>query len=291
MIFKIENEKLQVEINTLGAELWSMINKGDGVEHLWQGDISIWPRRSPVLFPHCGRLKGNTYKIDGEEYSSSIHGFARDYEHEVLDQSDTSITFLLNSNEETFKMYPYQFKLYSRYELEDNKLNYSFEVENCSDNEMLFSIGYHTGLMCPFDSTNTIEDYSLIFEKEETPIEILSDSEGFLTGEERVYFDNKKIIKLREKLFHNSIILSKLKSEHITLVEEGTGRSVKVNIKDFEYVVLWSMAENIKFICIEPWHGLPDMYNTKGNFHEKPGIKKISPGEQFTCTQTIEINR
>ena len=196
MIYKLENQQLEIEINSFGAELWFIINKSDRIEHLWQGDKSTWERRSPILFPYCGRLKGNTYKIHGKDYNSPIHGFARDYEHELVQQSDTSITFLLNSNEETFKMYPYQFKLYSRYELEDNKLNYSFEVENCSDNEMLFSIGYHTGLMCPFDNTKTIEGYSLLFEKEETPIEILANSEGLLTGEERVYFDNKNIIKL-----------------------------------------------------------------------------------------------
>ncbi len=291
MIYKIENQQLEVEINSFGAEFWSIINKSDQTQHLWQGDKSIWPRRSPILFPHCGRLKENIYKLEGKDYHSPMHGFARDYEHELVNQSETSVTFILKSNEETLKLYPFQFKLYTTYELDNNRLNCSFEVVNCGNFEMPFSIGYHTGLMCPFDSTKAIEDYSIVFEKEETPVELLSNSEGLLSGEQRVYFDKKNIIKLNNKLFQSSFILSQLRSDYVSIIENSTGRNVKVNIKDFEYVVLWSMPDNVKFICIEPWHGLPDMYNTDGQFDKKPGIQKINAGEHFACTQTIEINR
>lgn len=291
MIYKLENQQLEVEINSVGAELWSIINKGDNIQHLWQGDKSIWPRRSPILFPHCGRLKGNNYKLEGKDYQLPMHGFARDYEHELVKQSKTSITFVLKSNEETFKMYPYRFKLYTRYELDNNKLNCSFEVVNSGNDEMLFSIGYHTGLMCPFDSTKTIEDYSIVFEKEETPVQLFCNAEGLLSGEQRVYFNKENTIKLNDKFFPTSIILSQLRSDYVSIIEENTGRFARISIKDFEYVVLWSMPDNVKFICIEPWHGLPDMYNTDGQFDKKPGIQKINAGEYFTCTQTIEINR
>jgi galactose mutarotase-like enzyme len=236
-------------------------------------------------------MKDNHYKIDDNTYQAPMHGFARDYEYKVVKQSETSITFIFSSNEQTVKMYPYQFRLYTKYELDNNKLHCSFEVENCNDYEMLFSLGYHTGLMCPLDNTKVIEDYSLIFEKKETPVEILCNEEGLLSGEQRVYFENKDTIKLHNKLFKASFILSQLKSDYVSIVENTTGRYVKVSIKDVPYVVFWSTPDNVKFICIEPWYGLPDDCNTDGQFAKKPGIQSINAGECFTCIQTIEIGK
>lgn len=289
MTFKLENSALKIEINSLGAELWSIINKKDGTEHLWQGEKDIWDERSPILFPHCGRLKDDRYVVEDETYESTLHGFARRYEHKLVEYSDTSITFLLSSNEETLKMYPFDFNLYTIYTLENNKLHFSFKVENCNNKEMPFSIGYHTGLICPFNEKKSIEDYSLIFDKEETPVQILCNDKGLLNGDERIYFNNEKEIKPISAKLTASIVLSKLKSNCIKIIENSTGRYVSVSIKDFPYVVLWSADENIKFICIEPWYGLPDLYNTDGQFDKKTGIQKLMPGESFNCTQTIEI--
>ena len=39
MAVKIENEKLFVTINEHGAELASLINKSNGINYLWSGDI------------------------------------------------------------------------------------------------------------------------------------------------------------------------------------------------------------------------------------------------------------
>lgn len=39
MIYQIKNDELQVEINSLGAELWSIRDRA-GKEYLWQGEES-----------------------------------------------------------------------------------------------------------------------------------------------------------------------------------------------------------------------------------------------------------
>ena len=291
MKYQIENQLLKVEINSMGAELWSIINKKSEIEHLWQGDKTVWSRRSPILFPNCGRVKDDKYKVDGKVYEGTIHGFARDYEHEVLSTTDSSIVFVFSSNEQTFARFPFEFKLYTEYKLENNKLHYSFRVENCNDYEMLFNIGYHTGFMCPFDNAASIENYSLVFEKKETPFELVCNEEGLLSGEIRIAFENKDTIELSKVLFENgSFILSELKSDYVSIVEKGTGRHVKVYIKNFPYVVFWSAHSDIKFVCIEPWFGLPDSSNSGGELAYKIGIQRINPNDVFSCTQTIEIS-
>ncbi len=289
MIYIIESGFLKVEINSMGAELWSVVAQNDGKEYLWQGDRNVWARRSPILFPYCSRLKDNKYNLGGEVYEGSIHGFARDYEHEVFSRTEDSIVFVLSSNEQTLELYPYKFKLYTEYKLESNKLHCSFKVVNDNAYEMLFSIGYHTALRCPFDSTRSIENYSLVFEKKETPVELLCNEEGLLSGEKKIFFSDEDTIELHDGIFIRSFLLSELKSHYVSIVEKETGRYIKININNFPYTVLWSAPGAVKFICIEPWYGLPDSHDTDGEFTKKLGIQRINPEESFSCTQTIEF--
>lgn len=290
MIYTIDNDILKVEINSIGAELWSIEDKRDGVEHLWQGDKNLWPRRAPTLFPHCGRLRENQYILNNKSYESSLHGFARDYEHSVIESNNTSIIFLFSDSKETRESYPYHFRLYTIFRLENEKLIQTFEVENVSDEEMYFSIGYHTGYKLPFDEKHRSEDYSIIFETEETPVEVVCNESGLLSGEKRVYFKNKRIIPITDKLFINgSFAFEGLQSNFVSIVEEGSGKEVRVGIEGFPYTVFWSMPGEVKFLCIEPWFGLPDMHNTDGELSKKPGIQRLEKGKIFSCKQTIEI--
>jgi galactose mutarotase-like enzyme len=289
MIYTIQNEILKVEINSIGAELWSILDKRDGIEHLWQGDENVWPKRAPTLFPHCGRLKEKRYTLNNQNFTSEIHGFARDYEHSVLERNDTSITFLFSDNKKTHEIYPYHFRLYTIFKLEKDMLTQTFEVENVSDEDMYFSIGYHTGYKLPFDEKHRSEDYSIVFEQDETPFELRTTSQGLLNGEKKTYFENQKSIPIHDKLFPESFILTDLKSNYVSIVEKDSGNEIRVGIEGFPYTVFWSVPGDVKFVCIEPWYGLPDMYNTDGDFTKKPGIQQLQKGKVFSCKQTIEI--
>ena len=54
MVYTIENDKIQVQISDLGAELQSIVLKKDGTEYLMQGDKTYWGGRAYNLFPICG---------------------------------------------------------------------------------------------------------------------------------------------------------------------------------------------------------------------------------------------
>ena len=102
MIYSIENEQLSVQVNTQGAELWSVKDKRDGRECLWQGEASVWELRAPVIFPYCGRLKDFKYKDeDGVWHTGQQnHGFARFKDHKLKEKTEDSVTLLLESDEE-----------------------------------------------------------------------------------------------------------------------------------------------------------------------------------------------
>ena len=107
----LENSNLRVEISEHGAELMSIRNLSTDTELLWNGDPAHWKRRSPILFPYVGKNWQGKVLINGTTYATSAHGFARDRDF-VCESSDrTSATFLLVSDADTRKMYPYDFEL------------------------------------------------------------------------------------------------------------------------------------------------------------------------------------
>ena len=57
----ISNGSMSAEIDCHGAQLRSL--KKDGFELLWQGDDRFWTETAPVLFPVCGGLKDDKYKL------------------------------------------------------------------------------------------------------------------------------------------------------------------------------------------------------------------------------------
>jgi galactose mutarotase-like enzyme len=97
----ILNDVIAIEVAEKGAELQSIYNKQHNLEYLWSGDPAYWAKKSPLLFPVVGGLKKNTYNYKGKHYQLGRHGFARDNHFELVEKTNTALTFSLKSNEET----------------------------------------------------------------------------------------------------------------------------------------------------------------------------------------------
>mgnify|MGYP002552555089 FL=1 len=89
----MENDVLSVEIAEHGAELTKLYNKKTGTDLLWDAEPKFWKRHSPVLFPNVGKTYKNTVKINGTQYPTSQHGFARDSEFNVFMQAKKHQSF------------------------------------------------------------------------------------------------------------------------------------------------------------------------------------------------------
>ena len=114
---KLENEILYVEMVEHGAELTRIYNKKTGAEILWNADPKFWKRHSPVLFPNVGKTWHNVVKIQGEQYPTSQHGFARDHDFKCIHAGKEEVKFLLTSTDEMKEVYPFDFELYISYRL------------------------------------------------------------------------------------------------------------------------------------------------------------------------------
>lgn len=287
----IENEFYRVAVNPLGSELWSIMEKASGHEFLWQGqeeDRKIWPRRSPILFPVCGQLRDGTAVIDGKKYPMPLHGFARDYEHQIAGLKKDRVALSFTDSPETRKMYPFSFSLFVRYTLDGKVLRCRYDVENHSGGSMPFSVGYHTGYRCPLSDHSDARDCTLVFENEETLSRLLTE-DNLISGKRVPFLQNERNIDLFGPWFPGTCIMENPRSRYLELQDRRTGKSVRVGIAGFPQLVVWVGHEDRPFVCIEPWYGLPDEKDACGDFRRKKGIVTLDDGKTFSCEQTIEI--
>ena len=125
MQYKIKRGNLQITADTYGGELVSVTL--NGVERLRRTQTGDWDRFSPVLFPVCGHCE---MLINGKNYGIPSHGFASRKNCLLKEQGQDYLTFLLESDEETKKVYPFDFALEIKYEIKGNTLLVSHTVKN-----------------------------------------------------------------------------------------------------------------------------------------------------------------
>ncbi|WP_160726201.1 aldose 1-epimerase family protein [Bacillus sp. USDA818B3_A] len=288
----IENDWLLVEITHQGAEVRKVKHKKNGLDYMWTGDKAYWGRVSPVLFPIVGRLKEDRYQIDGRTYEMPQHGFLRDVEFEVEEQTTTGVSFSFTSGGRYLHVYPYDFKAIIRYELNEDTLAVRWEIVNENKKEMYFSIGAHPAFKVPLFENEAIEDYNLYFTPapDKNVIEYeLKDSLIYEKGKA----NNLSSIQLKDSLFaHDALVFSHI--DQVKLESKNSEHGVVVSFEGFPFVGIWSKysdtdGEMAPFVCIEPWYGIADTFDTTGNFKEKYGINNLKPRETFRAKHSMQF--
>ena len=279
----IKNENLTAEIDTKGAQLLSVKNE-KGREYIWQGDPNFWSDHAPVLFPIVSRLKNDEYTYKGKKYSMGMHGFARHFEFEVEKQGHQSVTMLLTSNEETLKMYPFEFEFRVVYTLKGNSLSVNFVVDNKTDGNMYYSAGSHEGYAISGDVSN----YSIVLDETETLARHELVEGSGITDEKIPCFENSKELKLSEEYFAvDAIIFLDMKSKGLSLRDDRTGEKIHVSFPQADTVLVWK-EPYAPFVCIEPWCGVTDLeWKPFKDFSEKFRIRKLQKDESETISHTI----
>ena len=286
----LQNKFLQIKLNTLGAELTSIL--ANGKEYLWQADPSVWKGQSPILFPIIGFLKDGSYLHNGKKYSIEKHGFFRKNEHtQLVEKTDSKITFSLKSNSETLQKFPFEFDFKTSYELQENKIIVSHEVLNLGENTLYFSIGEHPAFNCSLlkkDSSHS--DCYLEFETEEHLIAELIDENGLVLEDPIELSKSSKILNLPKTIFDkDALIFKNLKSEKVSLINASEGKLVSIHYNNYPYLAIWAKP-NAPYVCIEPWFGVNDYWNSNQQIENKEGIFFLKKKGFFTCPYFFEIH-
>lgn len=286
----LQNDNLIVESKSFGAELTRIYSKQNNKDILWCGDEKYWGRRSPILFPIVGRLKENKTLIEDNIYSMGQHGFARDMDFKVIETSKDYVVYLLTSNDNTKKFYPYDFNLSIKYTLIDNSIRIDWIVENTDSRDIYFSIGAHPAFNIPTSKHKSINDYYLKFNYKDKVNKIN------LNGpfhDESFEVENLDKLQLSPELFINDALIY-TDIDSISIFNNEDKEEINVEFSEFPLVGIWSpyySEDNTiaPFICIEPWYGLCDNINSDNVYKNKSYINKLSVGKSFKASYTITV--
>ncbi len=220
---------LKIKVSNKGAELTSI--NFNGKEMLHDGK-TFWDRQAPILFPMVGRLRNNETIINDKKYTIPQHGFAKDMEFKLLKETENNKIYSTESNENTLKMYPFKFELYTEYVTNEDTLTVKYKVINKDKVEMLFGIGGHPGFKLDLEQ----DEYYLELEKQEENIEFMEVEGQYISNiPSKNLLKSKKIIYIEKNSFINDAIMIKnFSSKKIFLKQKKDNKKVlEFNMDDF----------------------------------------------------------
>ena len=283
-MIELKNEQLAILIAEMGAELQS-VKDSKGREYMWQAGEK-WPRHSPILFPIVCSVNNDTYLVDGQAYHLPRHGFARDTMFSVVSQSESKVTLALHESADTLKVYPYRFNLAITYRLDDNRIHVIWHVENTDSREIHFQIGGHPAFNVPGGKL----EGQIRLDNDE-PMDVLkSYIDGSHDMVEEPLEADRGVIEICNNFFRNdSVKIHKSQTHRAVLMDTNGEPAVTVDYKT-PVCAFWSpFDKQAPFVCIEPWYGLGDPRDFKGEFKDKPLMNHLLPGASFMSKYEITI--
>ncbi|HAZ49255.1 MAG TPA: aldose epimerase, partial [Cyanobacteria bacterium UBA11371] len=223
----------------------------------------------PILFPICGNLPDNTYTYQGKQYTLKQHGFARDMPWEVVDQVTqdlVSLTLVLNSNDQTRAVYPFEFQLAFTYELLGNCLNIRQRYTNHSTEPMPFSTGLHPYFL-------TTDKTQLQFD---IPASEYQDQRTKITH----YFNGNFDFDADEI----DVAFQKLTSNSASVTDTTRRMQLTLDYDDaYSAVVFWTVKGK-RYYCVEPWTATRNALNTGEN------LIYLDPGASLETLVRLTVN-
>lgn len=201
----------------------------------------------PILFPICGNLPDNIYTISGKPYTLKQHGFARDLPWlvtEQVTQDKVSLTLVLNSNDSTRAVYPFDFQLAFTYQLQGNSLEIQQRYTNHSPTPMPFSTGLHPYFWTP-DKTQLHFD--------------LPASEYWDQLTQTNHAFNGNFDFSRDEI---DVAFRQLRGNSATVIDSGRRLQLTLSYDDtYSTLVFWTVKGK-DYYCLEPWSAARNALNT-----------------------------
>ncbi len=283
MQYTLENDLLTLSVDENGAEMVSL-KRADGEEMIWSGDPAYWGRHAPVLFPQVGRHFKDRFRVNGKEYRSSQHGFARDMKFDLVSHEDDSLTFSLCSDSSTLQAYPFPFELLITYTLKDDSVFIDWEVRNTGEEEMYFGIGAHPAFLLPGGK----EGYAIRLKQE--PLSYKRLSNGCVLKESHPLALTKEgLLMLNDTLFENdALVFDGGQIEEAAVLDPEGKTRVLVKSEGFPYYGIWSVP-GASFVCLEPWASRTDNVGFTGELKEKDSVITLKAGNSFNKQYQIQV--
>ena len=283
----ISSEEIQATVSTLGAELVSLRSMAAG-EVLWRGGNGFWSGQSPLLFPVVGRLVGDVIQVAGSQYPMPIHGFARSSHFDVLSTTKQSCILSLCYSPDTFKQYPFKFRLEVIYKAIGSSVEIEVRISNLNKHDLPFMFGWHPGFIWPLESESGKGDHFIEFPSDEV-LEVHAGPRGFLGAQLSPIELTHNRLMLDERLFeHGAMIFPSLASRRVRLAKNSSTRAIEIGFPTMRRLALWSQP-GARFVCVEPWLNVPHAEQGTSDFSDSPNVSKLGAGATQTLRSSIEL--
>ncbi|MGA7935883.1 MAG: aldose epimerase [Kovacikia sp.] len=214
----------------------------------------------PILFPICGNLPENTYLFNGQTYTLKQHGFARDLPWQVTDrvtQDCASLTLVLNANERTHAVYPFDFQLAFTYTLHNGMLATHQRYTNRSEVPMPFSVGFHPYFQVT-DKTQLEFDIPASSFQDQRTKTVQPFNGTFDFGQDEI-----------------DAAFTGVTSQSATVRDKSQSLRLTLDYShSFATLVFWTLKGK-DFYCLEPWTAPRNALNTGD------GLLYLDPGASF----------
>ena len=287
---RLSREGAEAVVCTRGGEMVSC-RTAEGRELLWQADPRVWDQSAPILFPVCGVVKDGVIRIGGKPFPMPMHGFAQGADFQLLRKGEGFVELGLFPTEKIRACYPFNFAFHVTHTLNRNGYRTDFLVQNHSDQPMPFCVGGHPGIICPMEAGAAFEDYDLVFPEREDGWNTRVLPGGFAGGGEVLQcLKEQGRIPLDHTWFDekDTLLLTHLRSRSVQLRHRVSGHGIQMDFPNMEVLAVWSKpGAGANYVCLEPWHGLPDPPETDGCFEQKAFVTVLAKEEAWQASFEI----
>ena len=242
------------------------------------------------MFPIVGTLKDKKTIFGDKEYTIPQHGLIRYRDFKFIKSTKDMLSFEFISDNETARSYPFRFKVNVNYYLNNYELKTEIIIKNLDDKTMLFNLGGHPAFNVPLYENEKFTDYRVVFSEEESFDSPKVMPNATLNFDEPVLkYRNLKELNLKKELFSiDTIINTKVKSKSVMLLNKQN-KGLKFSYPKYKTLAIWTPFNDAPFVCLEPWIGYNDHYDTKGYFKDKDDVVSLEPNKEFSAEYFIEI--
>lgn len=289
-VFNTEKNLNYVELYNDFSSAKIILNQGASLQELTLNATSVIkelpsiPNKksfaSSVLFPFANRIQNGKYTFNKVSYqleinqlkeNNALHGFVHDKEFQLVKQQTTNsnASVMLEYNEtEITKGFPFTYTIQVEYTLTKHSLELKVRVENTSENEFPFTLGWHHYFYSADLNKSILKFKSskqVVFDETMIPIGTCE-----ITNSQNFELKNKKL----DDCFY-------LDTNLVEFVTPAYCLQLTSSEKENFLQIYTPKVKNT--IAIEPTTGISNSFNTE------IGLKKLLPKEIYQVTWKLNL--
>lgn len=209
----------------------------------------------PFLFPVFGRTPKDS------AYPMEIHGFGHTSVWDVIAHDTSELKLELWANEETLKVYPFQFRVELIFSMQNGRLSIRQKYENHGTETMPYAFGFH-----PYFAVKSIEDTIISFHAKQEM--------DMFTGKPAPCTKSSTSLIFPQNAPETGAFFMQVSD--CAVIDAGNGRRIKMNFDNhFTRLVLWAVRGK-DFVCVEPINSSPNGLVTGDCLHLALGECRVA---------------